>query len=234
MPTPQSFKVPLNEWRILEPNSSKEMLWINETVPDIMVQRFALKAPDDLPADYPDIHSQRAMFETMITQADGAVVSVDFLTVKGIEAFQTIFKFRMPSNALGKRYLGTLMFPFENFFCGFSFQCDEYGTTGIRESIAYVSETRGKKPEHDPNAPPPTILNSMEEFFDRVKQSPVVRLPSDDEKYDAALPRHPLSRTRQYLKKIAETIEFDEEVRNAKPYRGIQKRSGNMNFRNTL
>lgn len=95
----------------------------------------------------------------------------------------------------------------------------------MRESMAYMIETGGKKPEPDPNAPPPPLLNSMDEFFDRIKQSPIVRHPSDDEKYDRLIPTHPLSRIRQYLKNIAETIEFDEEVRRAKPYRGIKKRS---------
>jgi len=230
MPTSQSFKPPMDGWKFLE-QSSTQILWINDAIPDVMAQRFALNPPNDLPVNYPDINSHRAMFETMITQAEGAVISVDFVTVKGIEAFQTIFKFRMPSNGLGKRYLGSLMFPFETFFCGFSFQCDEYGTTGMRESMAYMIETGGKKSEPD-STPPPVVVNSMEEFFDRVKQSPILRHPSDDEQYDPLIPNHPLTRTRQYLKKLKETIEFDEEVRKAKPYRGAQKRSADKRFWN--
>lgn len=119
MPTPQSFKFPLDEWKLLEQGSTSEILWINKVVPDIMAQRFAVKPPDDLPADYPNIQSHRDLFETLMSKEGGAVVSVEFLTVKNVEAFQTIFKFRMPSNKLGKRYLGTLMFPFENFSAAF-------------------------------------------------------------------------------------------------------------------
>lgn len=137
----------------------------------------------------------------------------------------------MPENALGKRYIGTLMFPFETYSCGFRFQCDEYGTTGIRENVVSLLETGAKKPESDQNKPP-VILGSMDEFFERIKQSPIVRLPSDDEKYDELIPTHPLSRTRQYLKALAETIEFDELVLKAKPYRGVQKRSSNRGFWN--
>ena len=103
--------------------------------------------------------------------------------------------------------------------------CDEYGTTGMRESLAYVVENRGKKPEIDPDAPPPVHVGSMEEFFDRIKQSPITRNPSDDEKYDELIPNHPLSRTRRYLARLAETIEFDEELYKTKPYRGVHKRS---------
>lgn len=230
-PTAQSFVISKDGWKFLQ-SSPMETLWVNETIPDIMAQRFSPHPPNDLPADYPNIDSHLAMFEAVISKEGGAVVSVDLVTVKDIEAFQTIFKFRMPSNGLGKRYLATLMFPFETFFCGFSFQCDEFGPTGLRENLAHIVETKGKKPERDPDAPPPTVLKSMDEFFDRIKQAPITRNPSDDEKYDELVPTHPLSRTRNYLKWLKESLEFDEGVHKSKPYRGIEKRSASSRFWN--
>ena len=115
MSLPQSFKFAKDGWKFLE-HSSSQIYWVNETFPDLMIQRYAPNPPNDLPPDYPNIVSHRAMFEEFISKEKGAVISVDFLNVKNIEAFQTIFKFRMPKNSLGKRYLGTLMFPFEKFF----------------------------------------------------------------------------------------------------------------------
>ena len=90
--------------------------------------------------------------------------------------------------------------------------------------MVYSLENVGKKSEPDPDEPPPPVL-TKDEFFDRITQSPVNWNPSDDAKYDQLIPNHPLSRTRQHLRWLAETIEFDEEVLKAKPYRGVQKRS---------
>ena len=228
MPLPQSFKVPTEDWKFLE-HSSSQIYWVNKTIPDLMMQRYGLNPPNDLPPDYPNIVSHRAMFEEFIAKEKGAVISVDFLIVKNLEAFQTIFKFRMPKNSLGMRYLGTLMFPFENFFCGFTFQCDEYGTTGMREAMVYSLENVGKKSEPNPDSPPPPVLTG-DDFFDRIKQSPVTQNPSDDAKYDQLIPVHPLSRTRRYLRWLAAAIEFDEEVLKAKPYRGIETRTSTSRF----
>lgn len=88
----QSFKILLDDWKLLQQNST-ESLWVNKNVPDIMALRFQSEAPEDLPPDYPNIDSHKALFENAIAQADGAVISVDFLDVKGVEAFQTVVKF---------------------------------------------------------------------------------------------------------------------------------------------
>lgn len=222
MPIAESFHVSMVGWKLIEPVDG-QIVWVNEGVPDVRIQRYGRFPPTDLPPDYPNIESHRAMFERMMNQSQGAVISVDFLKVKGIEAFQTIFKFHMPENSLGMRYLGSVMFPFMNCFCGFTFQCDEYGTTGTREALSYMVESR-LNPQPPEAPPPPVQVSSMEGFFDKIRNAPVRRLPSDDEQYDSLVPTHPLTRTRRYLKELVETIEFDDEVRSTAPYRGINNR----------
>ncbi len=64
----------------------------------------------------------------------------------------------------------------------------------------------------------------MDEFFDTIKARPAMPHPSDDEQYDSLVPDHPLSCVRRYMKHIPETIEFDAEVKRAKPFRGPQWR----------
>lgn len=223
MPSLQSFKLENAGWTVTK-SGENFITWRNDSIPDFRVQNLFLNPPHDLPANYPDLKAHYELFEELSKKDGSAVVSVEFLNVKGVEAFQTILKYRMEARPLGRMYLGTLMFPMETFFCGIQFVCNEFGTTGLRENLAYLMHPDSKKDKERPTKPP-EVLNSAEELFNRLEAQPVIRLPSDDEIYDKLVPNHPLTRLRQYLKQLAETIEFDQEILRTKPYRGINKRN---------
>src|ERR1041385_7047417 len=98
MPSLASFKIPTTEWKVLK-STVNDIAWVNIKIPDTMMQFLKLAEPGDLPPDYPNIDSHKAMFENLSRKAGNAVVSVDFVTIKGVEAFQTIFKFRGKKNS---------------------------------------------------------------------------------------------------------------------------------------
>jgi hypothetical protein len=224
MPTFDSFKLKLStfEWQFHKEEGIYR-IWFNK-FRDILEQRLILQPPDDLPALYPDVEAQRKHLEWMIGYMGGAVVKVDTINAKGVEGFASIIKHRIPDTR-AHRYMGTVMFPFEHFFSGFQMQCDEHGTTGMRETMMFAV---------DRNHPffaaglkqPPKAINSMEEWLEEGKKTPVFLHPADDEKYDGLVPNHPLSRLRRYMKHIVETTEFDREVWSAKPFRWKTREDG--------
>jgi hypothetical protein len=223
LPKLESFKLETNGWTVTK-NGTNFISWRNDSIPDFRVQSLSLNPPNDLPANYPDLKAHYKLFEELSKKDGSAVVSIDFLNVKGVEAFQTILKYRMEARPLGRMYLGTLMFPMETFFCGIQFVCNEFGTTNLRESLAYLTHPDSKKAKSEPEKSP-VVINSADEFFDHLKEQPIIRLPSDDEIYDGLIPDHPLTHVRKHLKHLAATIEFDKEIFKTKPHRGIDKRN---------
>lgn len=109
-----------------------------------MQQRLGLSAPNDLPADYPNIVSQRAHFETMGKQENFIVVGVELLKIREIEGFSTIFKFKSSQNPMGHLFLGMVMLVSDRFFCGFHFRTEEQKPHRISRSCCLygVESTR--------------------------------------------------------------------------------------------
>src|SRR5688572_28912221 len=107
MPTFESFRIDLDThgWEPYQQDSTAQT-WANHNG-DFLTQRLVLLPPSDLPAGYPDLDALRAHFESILVGPMGVViVSLDILSVKGIEAFRPILKFRVPERELAKRYLG--------------------------------------------------------------------------------------------------------------------------------
>ena len=183
-----SFKIDLatDQWHLIREEPPNNRIWMNPKR-SLLQQRLILVPPNDLPADYPNIESQRAFYKGM----NWPMTAVDSLLIHGVEGFSTLLKVRIEQGRDAYRVLGVMMFTWESFFCGFHFQADELGMTGQREVMA-------------------SIL-SGQKFFGPY---------TDDEEYDAMLPDHPLSLVRRYMKHMAATIDFDDELKRAKPFRG--------------
>jgi hypothetical protein len=225
MITFESFKIDLtaDQWHFFK-EEAPTRLWGNP-YRDFMQQRLILEPPGDLPPNYPNIETQRAFFKELAKQVGGAVLAIESLRVGTVEGFSTLFKFKSPQHATGYMYLGTLMFTFDRFFCSFQFQADEHpnGTSGTREAAVYIDlKVKGKLPPEvlEAEKQPPTVINSMEEFVKLKREAPVENRYADAEEYDSLFPDHQLSRVRRYMKRVAETIDFDDEVKQAKPFRG--------------
>jgi hypothetical protein len=125
-------------------------------------------------------------------------VEVAVTSVSNVEAIKTIFKF--PQKPHGTIYLASWTLPFTSFSYVIKVQCNEFGTTGIREAAVLDKLLASGK-------------------FDIKKDMPMVGSIAADEKYDKVFPQHPLSRARAYMRHIAQTVQLDAEVLNAPRFR---------------
>lgn len=55
--------------------------------------------------------------------------------------------------------------------------------------------------------------------YAKARETPLRRLPSDDPKYDASFPQHPLSQVRAGLASMIASARLGAEARNIRPYR---------------
>ena len=66
------------------------------------------------------------------------------------------------------------------------------------------------------------VINSPEELdalYAKARERPPRRLPSDDPKYDASFPRHPLSLVRAGLARVIATARLGPDARELLPHR---------------
>src|SRR5262249_34327903 len=109
-----------------------------------------------------------------------------------------------------------LWIPFEA--CRFQVNVEsmEVGTTGMREAAVMLIA----KDDWPQSEEPPVVVSSGEDFFKRITRAPIVRLPSDHERYDHMFPDHPLSKVRARLNAIADTLKFKSGLESQlKPFR---------------
>jgi hypothetical protein len=221
-PTPgiHAIHLDLTGWQPLK----EDYRWIKPG-PDLLGLRYF-----DVPTGLPYTLDPREQghwlqhYEAMVAPQNGAVVSVDLLPIQGLKAVRTILKYHQPVimeglSDLGMTFLGTWMVPLADFSFNIQVQSFEAGTTGVREATVMMMLDRNKLATANHAAPPAQRLESMEEYFEIVRNRPVTRLRADDEEFDALFPNHPLSRLRAELHRIAATIRVEDTIHRARPYR---------------
>jgi hypothetical protein len=94
-------------------------------------------------------------------------------------------------------------------------QCEEQGTTGVREAIVLHELLGNGEIIIDQNTKPGPIPGWVPSADDPAFESLFTGNRSQEEKYDTRFPNHPLSRTRVLLRHIRNTICVTDEIRNA-------------------
>jgi hypothetical protein len=98
--------------------------------------------------------------------------------------------------------------PFRDFSFVLKAQSEEYGTTGIREAVVLDEHFRaGRDPEE-----------AFADVYDVKLKTQPLRNISEDEKYDAKFPQHPLSRARRLMRHLVSTLVVGPEVKAATPF----------------
>lgn len=114
-------------------------------------------------------------------------------------------------------YVGCFTLPFRDFSFVVKAQCEEEGTTGIRDSFVLatmISEDRFDLSEAEDGKIPGWWQNP----YDSTVELPIMRNLSEDEQYDAQFPDHPLSRLRNILGQLQPVISVSQEVKNPAPF----------------
>jgi hypothetical protein len=195
--------------------SESSITWAASARPEIISLHYFAKEPD-IPCPLSDLKGLRDGYRKGISQAGGGLVAADVITVKDLPCLQTIFKLlQQPS---GMMYLGSLTFPFADASFVIKIQCAEPGTSGLREAII-INELMGKgEVVIDPETL--SMKGWAQDPYDPDFEGPALRNKSEDEKYDAQFPDHPLTRTRLLLTQVKDSLKFDSDVQNAKPFTG--------------
>ncbi len=187
-------------WQILE-KSATMIKWRND-IPDGMYLNF-FDIPPDIPVSLRNIQALQASYWQGINAQGGGLVSLDVIEIEMVPTIKQIVKIPIPNQQHGLLYLASFTIPFGSFSYVVKFQCQEWGTTGIRESVVVsqalaagqiqIGDGNGKIVGWTPY--PNSDMNLAE-----------------DETYDAMFPQHPLSRARHYLNHVQTTIKLDGRI----------------------
>ncbi len=155
-------------------------------------------APTPCPYRLDQVKELEAMSARSFEQIGNTQVSFAVKDYGGLLCLESVLEARQ--KPFGVRCTGTLVMPRKNFSYFINIYAPERGTTGLRDAI----------------------------IFDRVcdeigwdaakKQAGSLEWEGYKEKYDDEFPNHPLSRVRKFLKSLAQSIEFDDDVVQSEPF----------------
>lgn len=150
----------------------------------------------------------------------GAMLTLDVIEVAQAEALRGLFKYRAPvASSRAMYYIGILWLPFQKCCFQWNIEAMEIGPTGAREAAVMLIE-RDKWPKSNAE---PIVVNSAEEYERLASSAPVLKLPSDEERYDPTFPDHPLSQVRKRMTDVVKTMKLNV---NGGPYPPFRIRKG--------
>src|SRR5262249_15378459 len=93
---------------------------------------YLCPVPPDLPPARA-VEELRAFYARSLEASGGRLVETAVLTVGGCAAVRVVFK--APQQPSGMTYVGSVTVPFRDFSFVVKVQCEERGTTGLREAV---------------------------------------------------------------------------------------------------
>jgi hypothetical protein len=169
------------------------------------------------PFDLTDPSAAREFYRRECEQNAGVMLEMEVVTAAGVEGLSGVFKYRSPMpGSVGMAYVGILWLPFQD--CRFQVNVEalELGTTGVRECAVMVIEGDRWPMETQAEIP---VINTEEELQELYSKARVRHLPSDDPKYDASFPQHPLSLVRARLARVIATARLGPDAQGLRPHR---------------
>lgn len=226
MPGLDSIVFDLDAWRVTDladgspATNSTSRAWINSFGDELSLHLFE-RAPD-LPAPLADIAALRSGYRTSVAAQGGGIVSVDIVTIAGLAAVETVFKFRQQPN--GMTYVGAITLPFQEFSLVVRVICQEMGITGLRDS-AVLGRMLAAGTVTVVTEGAPRMVDWAQDRYDSSFAEGSLRNRSDDEEWDVDFPDHPLSRVRGCLKTVRQTCRCAPDLKEAAPFGGPRPRS---------
>jgi hypothetical protein len=106
-----------------------------------------------------------------------------------------------------------LCLPFRDFSFVLKIQCEERGTTGVRETVLLNEKLKSGEVHLDGRA----IAGWMKDPYDVMRTSGLARNLADDNEFDQHFQNHPLSRARRFLDAAEANISVSDTIRSAPP-----------------
>lgn len=179
---------------------------------------LSLRTPTDFPHDLQHPEQLHAYMSQQTCGMASALIEFQVCRIAGLEAVRLMNKmWNSPDAAdLSKVYSGALIFPFAAGCYFIKTAAREEGTSGVRESmVTLLLHKQGKLQLPAAKAP----VDTTSDLASTIKKSPLVVSPGDAAEYDSDFPDHPLSRVRQALQHIEQSLQVAPALLNAKPYR---------------
>jgi hypothetical protein len=145
----------------------------------------------------------------------GGLIQLDVVPIDEVLAVKLILK--VPQQPHGMTYVGSWTFPWRDFSYVLKLQCQEDGTTGLRDAIVGDELMAAGVVRLDDQG---RLQGWRADLYDPDCRGDIVRNLSEDERYDARFPDHPLSRLRRYLGQLELTIVVSADIRKAPPFTG--------------
>jgi hypothetical protein len=188
-------------------------VWHTEAGDGLGLSFFA--RPPDIGADLGSLEALRAYYRDTAAAAGAAILEIDVVVLDGCSAVRSIVK--VPQQPTGTTYVGAFTLPFRDFSFVVQVQCEERGTTGVREAVVVRQALRDGRVSFAPGATVPQ--GWMCEPYDPTLSDGYRRNLSEDVEYDGQFADHPLSRLRQTLSRLERSLQIAEEVRSQPPFR---------------
>lgn len=190
------------DWTLISSTEQKQQ-WKSEDGDSITVTTGSNSDPT---LSQPKQDSLRKLRSQQISASGGAIIELDVIDDgKGTTAVQWIQK--NPQKPTGMLYTGTLAFPRpDGSVYTFIVEAPEGGMTGMRDAVV-LDKLMGQG-EVQPDEKTGKIIGWTENVCDPDDKSQLQRNKSEDAKYDASFPEHPLSRTRHNLEHIRTNVIF--------------------------
>jgi tetratricopeptide (TPR) repeat protein len=168
------------------------------------------QAPAFASGDAADLRRLRAVCRETASQTSASMVQVDPIQVAAIPGVLVITKAR---HGLGASYVGRMLFPLVGPHYVVQMEAAENSVTGERDAIAgaalaQIGEIELEPPE-SPGTPGRRIKGWFQDPYDPALDRDALNCVSDDERLDALLPKHPLSKIRAVLALIRNTATLD-------------------------
>jgi hypothetical protein len=162
-------------------------------------------ALDDLPA-------LRLYYKQFLIKQSGALIACDVIGETDKRLVRVISK--GPSGkGQGMRYAGSLLAPVGKFLVSVVITGDEDNLTGVREAVMLAELLSQAGPaEQRQWAEGQIPIEWKFERYEPGTRGPWAYLLSDDEKYDARFPDHPLTRVRRWLRRLERTFRITAEA----------------------
>jgi hypothetical protein len=158
----------------------------------------------DIKADVDNPAELRSFYRSFAEMCMVALIEVERCDIAGLTAVRSIVKSK-PAG-VGSIYVGGYTLPFHDCSIVLRVQCMENtkGETHARE--ATVKKRYEGRPDWE------------EDAYDPSYRGKYMRNQSDDVRYDADFPDHPLSRVRRYLAELPNCIEIAPDIKRLSPF----------------
>ena len=180
---------------------------------------FYFDLPPDIPVALAAIDELRRFYRLLVIQAGSGLVELDVVALDGLPSIRQIVK--QPQAGGGMTYVGSYTIPRRSFSYVAKIQCEERGTTGLREAaVLDQALAQGRVAVSKEEG----MTGWAADPYDPDFQADILRNQAEDERYDADFPDHPLSRLRRGLKDVEVSLRLAESIKTAAAFRPIPVR----------